>query len=147
MDHLQQWVEWDKAGVSRSEIARRANKSPNKITRELLGAGQCKKAGGRKPTYDRTRWRELYDHGCADLEIARQTGCNHTTVMHWRRSSGLPANNAGGRVGTIDYETVLSLYNSGHTDKAIAERLGCSSHSIWVWRKKQSLQSNSRKSA
>jgi transposase-like protein len=45
------------------------------------------------------RYRELYDLGRSDADIARATGRSESSVLQWRRRNGLAAQGVPGRKG------------------------------------------------
>lgn len=89
--------------------------------------------------YDWKQFRELWDEGKRDAEIAREIGCNADTVRRWRRRAGL-APNAFRYV--IDPEKLKKCWAEGLNDPQIAERLGVSRPSVYKARRKLELPPN-----
>lgn len=87
---------------------------------------------GRPPVHDHSEFMRLYNAGCNDCEIARQTGADPSTVHNWRTRRGLPVAETGpwGRPSNVrkphfcrqrhKIERARAMRKGGLTIKAIA---------------------------
>lgn len=103
-------------------------------------APQVENRGSRRPKVDKSRFRELYDKGLNDKQIAKETGVTDSTVWQWRHENKLEANAREGRTRRYDYEEVRRLTEEGLTAVAIAKRLGGHKHTIAKIRQKLSKE-------
>lgn len=112
-------------------------------------APQVENRGGRRRTVDKSRFRELYDKGLNDNQIAKETGVNNSTVWQWRHENKLEANARGGgnpegRNRRYDYEEVRRLTEEGLTATAIARRLECHKSTVAKIRQKLSKEKSEK---
>ncbi len=79
---------------------------------------------------DRERARELYDAGCSDTEIGRQTGVTQQSVGAWRTAEGLPPiRRAKGR----SLKPVIApLMDKGLSKHEIVARTGIDLHAVEI---------------
>jgi DNA-binding NarL/FixJ family response regulator len=82
---------------------------------------------------DRQRFRDLYDAGQGDIEIAEALGVARNTVQSHRENLGLPTN---GRNPTFAWTrarvaVLRSMAAEGATAREIAEALGATAHSVY----------------
>lgn len=107
-------------------------------------APQVERRGGRRRTVDKSRFRELYDKGMNDKQIAKETGVTDSTVWKWRHENKLEANAREGRTRRYDYEEVRRLTEEGLTAAAIAKRLGGHKYTIAKIRQKLSIEKSEK---
>lgn len=98
-----------------------------------------KAKGGRRPPFDKTKARELYDLGMQDGAIAAAMKCSKATVCNWRNAEGLLPH---GQPPRIDEAKAMQLYEKKLSDGQMAERLGVTSESVRKWRTRRGLPSN-----
>ncbi len=78
-------------GLKRSEIARQFGVTVAAISWHLKKIGVPNGKPGRPETVKQNdRFHNLYDLGCNDMEISRETGVPHWNVTYWRRKNNLP---------------------------------------------------------
>lgn len=100
---------------------------------------------GRRRKYDWARFRSLYNVGCSDCEIARQTGATTWAVLHFRRVNDLPALSKGGMPKGnkwYDWTRAFDLHADGSTDREIALELGRDQQTVQKWRRTRGLKAN-----
>jgi hypothetical protein len=95
-------IHWRGANGSKEE--RFCNYYIDTLQLRRESAEQCthwtaeKKAVKRRDAHKITlRYRELYDFGRSDADIARATGRSESSVLQWRRRNGLAAQGVPGR--------------------------------------------------
>jgi DNA-binding CsgD family transcriptional regulator len=87
---------------------------------------------------DPDQFRELYEKGYNDREIADELGISQNVVSAFRRKLGLPS-----RFGIwFDVEKCKELYYEGKTDRQIARELGLNDKHIFTWRERYRLPEN-----
>lgn len=102
------------------------------------------RGGSRRPKVDKSRFRELYDKGMNDKQIAKETGVTDSTVWQWRHENKLEANAREGRTRRYDYEEVRRLTEEGLTAAEIARRLGCHKCTVAEIRQKLSKEKSEK---
>jgi predicted transcriptional regulator len=90
-----------------------------------------------------SKFRELYDLGWNDIEIAEETGVNRKTICDWRKMNKLPAH---ALLHWRDWEECdeiyRPMYEEGMTDSQIAEECGVNPWNVRDWRQKRMLVAN-----
>lgn len=86
------------------------------------------------------KFKELYDQGMNDSEIARFLRINNVTVSNWRNSMKLPKNFKYKR--KFDTNKFIELYNKGLNYSDIAKCLNCSSSAIQEYASSLGLKSS-----
>lgn len=86
-----------------------------------------------KAKLDRTWFRELYDAGRNDAEMAATLGVKLNTVLRHRENLGLPVNGQNPRFDWTDVRVarLRDLAAQGLTTARIADSMGASSHSVY----------------
>lgn len=89
-------------------------------------------------------FRELWEDGMNDVEIAGETGVSKTAVLNWRRREGLGSNYRKRETPKARREEakILALYDEKLNDQEIAQRMGCSVTKIRAVRLRRGLPSN-----
>lgn len=88
----------------------------------------------------RAIFKELYEKGCSDREIAEKTFYSTDSIGNYRNSLGLQSNIKK------RFNIRMDLYNQGLSDKEIAKRLNTLPNSISSWRLKNKLPVNKQAS-
>ena len=129
-------------GFSANKIGARLGCGGTTVLRRLRQAGISVRSPGeyrkqyrgtRSPRYRQdilnTTLTELYQSGLGIAAIAKQIGCDESTVLRRLRRGGTRLRAAGGslRFSTL---AIVTLYLEGLTSREIAERLGCSKTTI-----------------
>jgi transposase-like protein len=87
---------------------------------------------------DSDQFRELYEKGYNDREIADELGISQNIISAFRRKLCLPS-----RFGIwFDIKKCKELYDAGKTDRQIARELGLNDKNIFNWRERYRLPEN-----
>lgn len=89
-----------------------------------------------------SQFRELYDQGMNDREIAEAAGSNRKIVCDWRKQNKLPAHMLRCQNWEACDEIYLPLYEQGKTDDQIAEACGVNPWNVRDWRHRRKLEAN-----
>lgn len=119
-------------------------------------APQVENRGGRRRTVDKSGFRELYDKGLNDNQMAKALGVTNTTVWQWRHENQLEPNGKRGgyREGKkeskkgskrkYDYDEVRRLTEEGVSARAIAKQIGCHKCTVAEIRQKLSKEKSEK---
>lgn len=90
-----------------------------------------------------SQFRELYDRGMNDIEIAEATGVNRKTICDWRKMNKLPAHALLHRLDLEECDEIYRpLYEQGMTDSQVAEACGVNPWNVRDWRQRRRLKAN-----
>lgn len=87
-------------------------------------------------TVDKRQFKELYDNGFNDAQIARKVNCSTELVRHWRLDNNLPSTFDYKNFRACDFSSIEKLVGEGCTDREVAEILGISEATVYRARTK-----------
>lgn len=80
---------------------------------------------------DLAEFKRLYDAGCKDAEISRQTGWTPSTILRWRERSNRPAHHDGWELFTDDQrKRSVALVAIGYSYGQAAAELGMTRNAV-----------------
>lgn len=97
------------------------------------------KPHSRKSAVPPEKYRELYDKGLSDREMAEQLHITPGGVYFWRNKNGLPPHNTNKTPHRVDTKEYRKLYDLGWSDAKIADKLGVTPGSVYQYRKRNHL--------
>jgi uncharacterized protein YjcR len=90
-----------------------------------------------KMNIDKDRFKNLYEKGYNDRQIAEKMGFTKDSISNYRRRVGLPSHRK-----YCDYSKCMDLYQRGYNDVQIASELGLAKNTVGIWRKRNGLPSH-----